>query len=66
MEYRTIGLIESNSVAKGVESADYMIKAAEVDLIMARSACPGRYLVMISGDVGSVQSSVDDVVAISA
>jgi microcompartment protein CcmL/EutN len=58
MEYRAIGLIELNSVAKGVESADEMIKAADVELLMARSACPGRYLVMISGDVGSVEDSV--------
>ncbi len=59
MEYRAIGMIETNSVAKGIESADDMIKAAKVELIMARSVCPGRYLAMIAGDVGAVQNSVD-------
>ncbi len=59
MDYQAIGLIETNSVAKGIESADEMIKAAAVELLMARSACPGRYLAMISGDVGSVENSVD-------
>jgi microcompartment protein CcmL/EutN len=58
MEYKAIGMIELNSVAKGVECADAMVKAAEVDLIMARSACPGRYLAMIAGDVGSVENSI--------
>lgn len=58
MEYKTIGLLELNSVAKGIESADEMIKAAEVELLMARSACPGRYLAMIAGDVGAVEDSI--------
>lgn len=59
MEHRAIGLVEVNSVAKGLECADAMLKAADVDLIMARSACPGKYLAMIAGDVGSVNNSVD-------
>lgn len=58
MEYKAIGLVELNSVAKGIESADEMIKAAEVELLMARSACPGRYLAMIAGDVGAVDDSI--------
>jgi microcompartment protein CcmL/EutN len=59
MEYKAIGLLETNSVAKGVECADDMIKAAEVVLLMARSACPGRYMVMIAGDVAAVEDAVD-------
>jgi microcompartment protein CcmL/EutN len=59
MEQRAIGLIEANSIAKGVECADDMIKAADVELLMARPACPGRFLTMIAGDVGSIQDSVD-------
>ncbi len=59
MEYKAIGLVELNSVAKGVECADDMLKTAAVELLMARAACPGRYLAMIAGDVGSVQNSID-------
>ena len=59
MDYKAIGLIELNSVATGVQCADDMLKASEVELLMARSACPGRYLIMIAGDTGSVQNSVD-------
>lgn len=58
MEYRAIGLVESNSVAKGIEAADSMLKASNVELIMARPVCPGKYLSMVAGDVGSVESSV--------
>jgi len=59
MEIKSIGLVETNSVAKGVECADEMIKTAKVELLMARTTCPGRYMAMISGDVAAVQNSVD-------
>ena len=59
MEFKAIGLVELNSVAKGIHCADEMIKAASVELIMARPVCPGRYLALIAGDVGSVQNAVD-------
>ena len=59
MEYKAIGLVELSSVAKGVECADGMIKSASLELIMARTVCPGRYLIMVAGDTGSVQNGVE-------
>lgn len=56
---RAIGCLELNSIAMGMHTADEMAKAASVDLIMARPTCPGRYLVVVAGDTGAVQSSVD-------
>lgn len=56
---RTIGLLELNSIARGIEVADIMIKAAEVKLLRANSICPGKYIVLISGDVGAVKASVE-------
>ncbi|MFH1138240.1 MAG: BMC domain-containing protein [Pseudomonadota bacterium] len=58
MEYRAVGLVELNSVAKGVQAADEMLKAANVELILARPVCPGRYLAMVVGDTGAVKSAV--------
>ena len=55
----TIGFLELNSIAKGIEAADAMLKAAEVSLISAKPSCPGKYHVLISGEVAAVQSSVD-------
>ncbi|QCX34520.1 BMC domain-containing protein [Caloramator sp. E03] len=55
---RTIGLLELNSIAKGIETADFMIKAAEVDLLLAKTVCPGKYIILITGNVGAVESSV--------
>lgn len=56
---RTIGLIELNSIGKGIESADAMIKAAEVNLLLSNSICPGKYIVLITGDVGAVKAAME-------
>nr|WP_286206625.1 BMC domain-containing protein [Thauera linaloolentis] len=54
-----IGLIELNSIAKGIEAGDAMLKAAEVTLLVAKTICPGKYIVMIGGDVAAVGRAVD-------
>ena len=59
MKFRTIGCLELNSIALGMHVADEMVKAASVDLVMARPTCPGRYLVIVTGDTGAVKSSVE-------
>ncbi len=58
MKVRTIGCVELNSISTGLHVADEMSKAAEVGLVLARPTCPGRYLVIVTGDTGAVQSSV--------
>jgi microcompartment protein CcmL/EutN len=55
MELNAIGMIELNSIAKGVEAGDEMLKTADVDLIMAQPICAGKYMVLVSGDVDSVE-----------
>ncbi len=54
----TIGFIELVSIAKGIEVADAMIKAGNVELIFAKASCPGKYYIMISGNVDSVNASI--------
>ena len=44
-----IGMVELNSIARGIETCDYMVKAAQVDLIRSSTVCPGKYLVLIAG-----------------
>lgn len=55
----SIGLIEFNSIAKGIEASDVMMKAGEVELLRANSICPGKFISMISGDVSAVETSVE-------
>ena len=54
-----IGAIETNSVAKGIEVADTMLKAAEVRLLIANPVCPGKYIIIVAGDVAAVRASVE-------
>ncbi|HUJ19890.1 MAG TPA: BMC domain-containing protein [Bryobacteraceae bacterium] len=51
-------MIELTSIAAGFEVSDAMLKAANVDLLLARSICSGKYMVMVRGDVAAVQASV--------
>lgn len=53
-----IGMIESNSIAKGIEIGDAMLKTAEVTLLVAKTICPGKYIVLVGGDVAAVEQSV--------
>lgn len=53
-----LGLVEMSSIAKGFEVADAMLKKAQVELLMSRSICPGKYMVLIGGDVAEVESAV--------
>ena len=56
---RAIGLVEYNSIAQGIESTDTMVKAAQVELLEARTICPGKYMALISGEVSAVATAVD-------
>ena len=53
-----IGLIESNSIARGIESSDVMAKTANVAVLVAKPICPGKYITLIGGDVAAVRQSV--------
>ena len=58
-EISSIGLIELTSVATGFLVEDVMLKAASVQLLMARSICSGKFLIVVSGDVSSVTAAVE-------
>jgi len=59
MPDKSIGLIELSSVAAGFEVADTMLKAGTVRLILSRSICSGKYMVMIGGETAGVQAAVE-------
>jgi len=59
MQKNSIGLIELTSIAAGFQVADAMLKAADVEIILSRTICSGKYMVLIGGDVAAVTSSVE-------
>ncbi len=54
-----LGLLEYDSIASGILAGDAMVKRAPVDSIRAGTVQPGRYLVMLSGEVAEVQEALD-------
>ena len=56
---KAIGGVELSSMARGFDVTDTMLKTAPVELLLARTVCPGKYLVLVSGEVADVQASVD-------
>lgn len=54
-----LGMVETNSIPKGIEAGDAMLKAADVSLLAAQTACAGKYIVIVSGDVAAVKASVE-------
>ena len=57
-EINSIGLIELSSVATGYLVEDTMLKAGSVEMLLARTICSGKYLVVVSGDVANVQTAL--------
>ncbi len=57
-EINSIGLIELSSVATGYLVEDTMLKAGAVRLLLARTICSGKFLIVISGDVTSIQAAL--------
>src|SRR5512142_3085113 len=55
---KSIGLIELSSVAAGFQVADTMLKAGNVRLLLSRSICSGKYMVLIGGDAAAVEAAV--------
>jgi len=56
---KAIGMAEFSTVSAGIAGADRMIKTAEVEVIESATVCPGKYIVIISGELSAVKASVE-------
>ena len=56
---KAIGMVEYKTVSTGIQAADLMLKTADVEIIEAQTVCPGKYIVIISGDLSAVTASVE-------
>ena len=59
MAKNSIGLIEMSSIAAGFQVCDAMLKAADVELVLARTICSGKYMVLVRGEMGAIQAAVE-------
>lgn len=55
----SLGLIEMTSIAAGMQAADIMLKTSNVEMILSRTICSGKYMTLIGGEVAAVQTAVD-------
>ena len=53
-----LALLEFSSIATGVHAADAMVKRAPIGIIRAGTVQPGKYLVLIGGEVADVEESL--------
>jgi len=58
MNAKSVGLIELSSIAAGFSVADSALKAGDVKLLLSRSICSGKYMILIAGDTAGVESAV--------
>ena len=56
---KAIGLIEYKTVSSGITAADLMVKTADVEIIQAETVCPGKYFVLVQGELAAVKSAVE-------
>ncbi len=55
---KAIGMVEFNSIAKGIYAADQMVKVSDVEIATSVPVCPGKYIAIVYGDVSAVEASI--------
>jgi microcompartment protein CcmL/EutN len=58
METDVLGVLEFNSIAAGIRALDFMVKAAAVRIVDAKTICPGKFIILITGEVAEVDASL--------
>jgi microcompartment protein CcmL/EutN len=58
MDVQVLGALEFSSIAVGIRAMDAMVKAAPVNLVDAKTICPGKFLILVSGEVAAVDASL--------
>ncbi|MCR5301854.1 MAG: BMC domain-containing protein [Lachnospiraceae bacterium] len=56
---KAIGMVETSTVSAGFMAADDMSKTAQVELLQAEVTCPGKFVILITGELSAVRASVD-------
>lgn len=56
---KAIGMVEMTTVSSGFSAADQMAKAADVEVLQAEVTCPGKFVILITGEISAVRASVD-------
>lgn len=55
---KSIGALEFRSISKGIEVSNEIVKKANVEIIYFKTICPGKFLVIVTGDEGEVNEAI--------
>ena len=55
---KAVGFVEIKSIPVGIQTADEMVKAGNVELLLATPICPGKYVIIVGGHVGPVKAAM--------
>jgi len=58
-EKNCIGVIELASLYKGFEVQDAVLKSANVEKLLARTICSGKYIIIVRGEIADVESCLE-------
>ena len=54
-----LGIIELASIYKGYEVQDAVLKTANVEKLVARTICSGKFFIVVRGDVADVETAIN-------
>lgn len=57
--------IEINGIARGLVVGDALVKKAKARIVLACPVTPGKFLILIDGDVANVDESLDEAIRIA-
>lgn len=56
---KSIGSLEFKSICKGIEVSNEILKAHDIEILYFKSICPGKFIVVFSGDAENVKQAVE-------
>jgi microcompartment protein CcmL/EutN len=54
-----IGVIELSSIFKGFEVQDRVLKQANVEKLVSRTICSGKYIIIVRGEIADVENCLE-------
>lgn len=54
-----VAALELATIARGIVALDAMAKRAETTIVASRTLSPGRYLILLSGEVAEIEEAMD-------
>ena len=60
---KAVGFVEIKSIPVGIQTADEMVKAGNVELLLSTPICPGKYVIIVGGHVVKAAMSKAELVS---